>query len=76
MLVLSSWHGSAVLSDTKFLIHGGYNGNNALSDTFIFDIGERQLTIAHSHFFSSLGFCSNMNSKHKNDLGYHDGKKM
>ncbi|KAM4612292.1 kelch repeat-containing protein [Polymixia lowei] len=32
-----SWHGSAALSDTKFLIHGGYNGNNALSDTFIFD---------------------------------------
>nr|XP_020465775.1 tip elongation aberrant protein 1-like [Monopterus albus] len=32
-----SWHGSAVLSDTKFLIHGGYNGNNALSDTFVFD---------------------------------------
>lgn len=36
----SSWHGSAVLSDTKFLIHGGYNGNKALCDTFIFDIGE------------------------------------
>ncbi|XP_019111175.2 kelch repeat-containing protein [Larimichthys crocea] len=33
-----SWHSSVVLSDTKFLIHGGYNGNNALSDTFIFDI--------------------------------------
>ncbi|TKS92693.1 RING finger protein B [Collichthys lucidus] len=33
-----SWHGSVVLSDTKFLIHGGYNGNNALSDAFIFDI--------------------------------------
>ncbi|XP_037532668.1 kelch repeat-containing protein [Nematolebias whitei] len=32
-----SWHGSAVLSDTKFLIHGGYNGNNALSDAFVFD---------------------------------------
>ncbi|XP_042368481.1 kelch repeat-containing protein [Plectropomus leopardus] len=32
-----SWHGSAVLSDTKFLIHGGYNGNNALCDTFVFD---------------------------------------
>ncbi|XP_013874510.1 kelch repeat-containing protein [Austrofundulus limnaeus] len=32
-----SWHGSAVLSDTRFLIHGGYNGNNALSDTFVFD---------------------------------------
>ncbi|KAM4714912.1 kelch repeat-containing protein [Anableps anableps] len=33
-----SWHGSAVLSETKFLIHGGYNGNNALGDAFIFDI--------------------------------------
>ncbi|XP_071390539.1 kelch repeat-containing protein [Centroberyx affinis] len=32
-----SWHGSAVLSDNKFLIHGGYNGNNALNDTFIFN---------------------------------------
>ncbi|MEQ2169015.1 hypothetical protein GOODEAATRI_020596 [Goodea atripinnis] len=29
--------------ETKFLIHGGYNGNNALSDTFIFDIGENQI---------------------------------
>ncbi|XP_051756373.1 kelch repeat-containing protein isoform X1 [Ctenopharyngodon idella] len=32
-----SWHGCAVLSDCSFLIHGGYNGNNALSDTFIFN---------------------------------------
>ncbi|XP_039996330.1 kelch repeat-containing protein isoform X2 [Xiphias gladius] len=39
-----SWHGSAVLSDTKFLIHGGYNGNNALSDTFIFDIDTNRWT--------------------------------
>nr|XP_057924766.1 kelch repeat-containing protein isoform X2 [Doryrhamphus excisus] len=31
------WHGSAVLSNTKFLIYGGYNGNNALSDAFVFD---------------------------------------
>lgn len=44
-----SWHSSVVLSDTKFLIHGGYNGNNALSDTFIFDIGERSLTILHKY---------------------------
>uniref|UniRef100_A0A8D0D6B3 Kelch repeat-containing protein n=1 Tax=Sander lucioperca TaxID=283035 RepID=A0A8D0D6B3_SANLU len=39
-----SWHGSAVLSDTKFLIHGGYNGNNALNDTFIFDIDTNSWT--------------------------------
>ncbi|XP_019203584.1 kelch repeat-containing protein isoform X3 [Oreochromis niloticus] len=39
-----SWHGSAVLSDTKFLIHGGYNGNNALSDAFIFDIDTNSWT--------------------------------
>uniref|UniRef100_A0A8D3B3X0 Kelch repeat-containing protein n=1 Tax=Scophthalmus maximus TaxID=52904 RepID=A0A8D3B3X0_SCOMX len=39
-----SWHGSAVLSDTKFLIHGGYNGNNALSDTFIFDTDSNSWT--------------------------------
>ncbi|KAM9335589.1 kelch repeat-containing protein [Symphorus nematophorus] len=39
-----SWHGSAVLSDTKFLIHGGYNGNNALSDTFLFDIDTNSWT--------------------------------
>lgn len=38
-----------MLSDTKFLIHGGYNGNNALSDTFIFDIGERSLTILQKY---------------------------
>ncbi|XP_061619690.1 kelch repeat-containing protein isoform X2 [Phyllopteryx taeniolatus] len=31
------WHGSAVISATKFWIHGGYNGNNALSDAFVFD---------------------------------------
>ncbi|XP_051923280.1 kelch repeat-containing protein isoform X2 [Hippocampus zosterae] len=31
------WHGNAVISATKFLIHGGYNGNNSLSDAFVFD---------------------------------------
>ncbi|XP_010767954.1 kelch repeat-containing protein [Notothenia coriiceps] len=39
-----SWHGSAVLSDTKFLIHGGYNGNNALTDAFVFDIDTNSWT--------------------------------
>ncbi|XP_059932740.1 kelch repeat-containing protein [Gadus macrocephalus] len=33
-----SWHGSVALSDTQFLIHGGYNGHTALNDAFIFDI--------------------------------------
>ncbi|XP_039625015.1 kelch repeat-containing protein [Polypterus senegalus] len=32
-----SWHASAVLSDYSFVIHGGYDGNNALRDTFIFN---------------------------------------
>ncbi|XP_022534113.1 kelch repeat-containing protein [Astyanax mexicanus] len=32
-----SWHDCAALNDTRFLVHGGYNGNDALSDTFIFD---------------------------------------
>ncbi|XP_015251388.1 PREDICTED: tip elongation aberrant protein 3-like [Cyprinodon variegatus] len=39
-----SWHGSAVLSENKFLIHGGYNGNNALGDAFIFDIDTNSWT--------------------------------
>lgn len=32
-----SWHGCAVVSDCSFLVQGGYNGNSALSDTFIFN---------------------------------------
>ncbi|XP_061091642.1 kelch repeat-containing protein [Conger conger] len=39
-----SWHGCAVLSDSKFLVHGGYNGNNALADTFIFDTASSSWT--------------------------------
>ncbi|KAI5104267.1 kelch repeat-containing protein isoform X1 [Silurus meridionalis] len=32
-----SWHGCAVLSESRFLVHGGYDGNHALSDTFLFN---------------------------------------
>ncbi|MCI4377394.1 hypothetical protein PGIGA_G00203100 [Pangasianodon gigas] len=32
-----SWHGCAVLSESRFLVHGGYNGNDALSDMFLFN---------------------------------------
>lgn len=53
--VCCSWHGSAVLSETKFLIHGGYNGNNALSDTFVFDIGEKQIK-RHGYLTEILEF--------------------
>ncbi|KAJ8007795.1 hypothetical protein DPEC_G00097900 [Dallia pectoralis] len=32
-----SWHGCALLSDSTFVVHGGYNGTLALSDTFTFN---------------------------------------
>ncbi|XP_066536407.1 kelch repeat-containing protein [Hoplias malabaricus] len=32
-----SWHGCAGLSDSHFLVHGGYNGNDALNDSYIFN---------------------------------------
>ncbi|KAK2185056.1 hypothetical protein NP493_246g00012 [Ridgeia piscesae] len=35
-----SWHASCALAGSRVLIHGGYNGNNALDDTFIFNLGE------------------------------------
>ncbi|XP_068612269.1 kelch repeat-containing protein [Brachionichthys hirsutus] len=39
-----SWHGSAALSGTKFLIHGGYDGNRALGDAFVFDMESNSWT--------------------------------
>nr|XP_054758549.1 rab9 effector protein with kelch motifs-like [Lytechinus pictus] len=33
-----SWHASIALPGNKVLIHGGYNGNEALSDSFIFHL--------------------------------------
>ncbi|XP_030074988.1 protein GLUTELIN PRECURSOR ACCUMULATION 3 [Microcaecilia unicolor] len=39
-----SWHASAVVSDSRFLIHGGYDGNQALSDAFSFDAKTRNWT--------------------------------
>nr|KAG5688367.1 hypothetical protein BaRGS_032935 [Batillaria attramentaria] len=32
------WHASCALSGRRILIHGGYDGDNALGDTFIFDL--------------------------------------
>ncbi|XP_046872099.1 kelch repeat-containing protein [Hypomesus transpacificus] len=31
------WHGNAPLSGSRFLLHGGYDGHHALTDTFIFN---------------------------------------
>ncbi|XP_063043108.1 kelch repeat-containing protein [Engraulis encrasicolus] len=48
-----SWHGCALVSETRFLVHGGYNGNNALSDTFLFDTDTSSwTTIRHSQLTS------------------------
>ncbi|XP_053576039.1 rab9 effector protein with kelch motifs [Bombina bombina] len=43
------WHTAAPISDFSFLIHGGYDGNKALSDTYIFNIGTKTWTsLIHS----------------------------
>ncbi|KAG9475426.1 hypothetical protein GDO78_003706 [Eleutherodactylus coqui] len=31
------WHSAASVSDSRFLIHGGYDGNQALNDTYLFN---------------------------------------
>ena len=36
----SSWHASCALSGNRVLIHGGYNGNHALEDSCIFNLGK------------------------------------
>jgi hypothetical protein len=36
----SSWHASCALSGSRLFIHGGYNGNVALDDSFIFCLGK------------------------------------
>ncbi|KAJ8367302.1 hypothetical protein AAFF_G00321120 [Aldrovandia affinis] len=49
-----SWHGCAVLSDSKFLVHGGYNGNNALTDAFIFDTASSSWTAVVNPHLSAM----------------------
>ncbi|XP_062617879.1 kelch domain-containing protein 2-like [Saccostrea cucullata] len=34
-----SWHASCALANSRILIHGGYDGNLALEDTHIFNLG-------------------------------------
>jgi len=40
MLCVYSWHASCALAGNCLFIHGGYNGNVVLADSFIFDLGE------------------------------------
>ena len=37
---VNSWHASCALSGQRILIHGGYDGNVALGDTHIFNVGK------------------------------------
>lgn len=43
------WHASTLLSDSKLLIHGGFDGanNKVLGDSFIFDIGKNKCKLTH-----------------------------
>ena len=38
-----SWHASTVLPRQRIFVHGGYDGNQILTDSFVFDIGEFSL---------------------------------
>ena len=43
-----SWHASAVLPRQRIFIHGGYDGNQILTDSFVFDLGEYNV-VMNSH---------------------------
>uniref|UniRef100_A0A8C4NPE7 Zgc:163014 n=1 Tax=Eptatretus burgeri TaxID=7764 RepID=A0A8C4NPE7_EPTBU len=38
------WHASAPVSDNRLIIHGGYNGNKVLNDTYIFNLDGNEWT--------------------------------
>lgn len=35
-----SWHASAVLPQQRIFIHGGYDGEQILTDSFVLELGE------------------------------------
>ncbi|XP_040266362.1 RING finger protein B-like [Bufo bufo] len=43
------WHSAASVSSSRFLIHGGYDGNQALNDTYIFNtVTKTWTTLVHN----------------------------
>jgi len=44
-----SWHASTVLPRQRIFVHGGYDGNQILTDSFVFDIGEFILYVLGKH---------------------------
>lgn len=38
-----SWHASTVLPRQRIFVHGGYDGNHILTDSFVLDLGEYTL---------------------------------
>lgn len=49
-----SWHACATLSDSSFVIHGGYDGNIALKDSFIFNTVNNSWTALVHPILSAL----------------------
>lgn len=43
-----SWHASAVLPRQRIFIHGGYDGNQILTDSFVFDLGTLTWITVHT----------------------------
>ncbi|XP_072173476.1 kelch domain-containing protein 2-like [Diadema setosum] len=50
-----SWHASMALPGNRVLIHGGYNGNDALADAFIFHLDTYTWTPAELHSDTPIG---------------------
>ena len=46
-----SWHCAVRLDDTRVLIHGGYDGDEALNDAFVLDLGRQAWRTVKSPLF-------------------------
>ena len=57
-----SWHASSVLPRERIFIHGGYDGNQILTDSFVFELGEFILFGIVAHV-SDVHTCCNLNHK-------------